>query len=112
MTVSTNTGVREKMAEHIAMVKVIVAKDEVLTLRFPAREVFDLARRQITMGHILREISKRCYSRYGRFPTKEEEREFYITVRQYRLDHGLTVLKGTKRRREPSESKELRFRNQ
>ncbi|MBO4284292.1 MAG: hypothetical protein J5958_06695 [Clostridia bacterium] len=87
-------------------------REDVLTLHVSSREVFDLARRQITMGHILREISKRCYSRFGRYPTKDEEREFYLTVRQYRLDHGLTVLKGKKRQREPSQAKEMRFRNQ
>ena len=85
---------------------------EELSAMISAREVIDLARRRITMGQIIRELSKRCYSRFGRCPTKDDEREFYITVRQYRLDHGLTVLKGQKRQREPSQSKEIRFRNQ
>ena len=96
----------------VVLKEVAIVKEDVLTLHVSSREVFDLARLQITMGQIIRELSKRCYSRFGRYPTKDEEREFYLTVRQYRLDHGLTVLKGQKRQREPSQSKEIRFRNQ
>jgi len=99
------------MDEKVVVLKeVAIVKEDVLTLHVSSREVFDLARLQITMGQIIRELSKRCYSRFGRYPTKDEEREFYITVRQYRIDHGLTVLKGKKRQREPSQSKEIRYR--
>lgn len=75
--------------------------DEDLASVISANEVLFLAKqRGLNAGVIVMRVNATCITRHGRDMTREEKREVYKTIRDWRLSHNLTAHEGLPRRRE------------